>query len=366
MQFREFLSLLQSKTGHSPHKTSDGYSACCPAHDDQKPSLSLSEGQDGKILLHCFAGCTTEAICTSLNIQQSHLFDKPVNPVARKKTIYPYQDETGKELYRKVRIEPGFNGQAKSFYWERTDENGSIARNLKDCRKVLYRLPELLKGISKNEPIFLVEGEKDVDNLAKYCLIATTSSESLTWTDEFTETLKNANAVILYDMDKTGLQRKNLLYEKLHTKTKRLCVVDLPGLEYQESHGSDVSDWLAMGHTTSELLEIVAQTSDNPPSKINVVIRSVTLGEFLEMKIPEPEMLLSPLFTLSRSSNDLRQARRWKNTRCSRDRLCGCTRRTLLKMGSPTTSKSSLYRWGDARHCHADPPSPHRCFHTVR
>ncbi len=39
--------------------------ACCPAHDDRRPSLSISE-RDGKLLVHCFAGCSQEAVWDSL------------------------------------------------------------------------------------------------------------------------------------------------------------------------------------------------------------------------------------------------------------------------------------------------------------
>ena len=33
----------------------EGYSACCPAHEDQRPSLNISEGNDGRALIHCNA-----------------------------------------------------------------------------------------------------------------------------------------------------------------------------------------------------------------------------------------------------------------------------------------------------------------------
>ena len=47
-------------------KTSDGgYIACCPAHDDKNPSLSITE-KDGKILLHCHAGCVQSEVISSL------------------------------------------------------------------------------------------------------------------------------------------------------------------------------------------------------------------------------------------------------------------------------------------------------------
>lgn len=38
------------------------YQACCPAHDDKGPSLAIREMDDGRILLHCFAGCEVPSI----------------------------------------------------------------------------------------------------------------------------------------------------------------------------------------------------------------------------------------------------------------------------------------------------------------
>lgn len=38
----------------------------CPAHDDRKPSLHVSEGQNGKPLVKCHAGCTQEAVIAAL------------------------------------------------------------------------------------------------------------------------------------------------------------------------------------------------------------------------------------------------------------------------------------------------------------
>jgi hypothetical protein len=50
--------------------------ARCPAHADKSPSLSVRNG-DGKVLLHCFAGCKVEAICAAASIEVRDLFSKP-------------------------------------------------------------------------------------------------------------------------------------------------------------------------------------------------------------------------------------------------------------------------------------------------
>ncbi len=288
------MNLIRSKTGKTPRKSGGGYSVCCPAHDDENPSLSIKEGSNGKILLNCFAGCPVEAICSSLSLEISDLFESDFATQALTRTVYSYKDERNHELYRKIRIEPGYNGKSKSFFSEHTDENGIVIQNLHGCRKVLYRLPELLKGISEGAQIFIVEGEKDADKLARYGLIATSSPESTKWDEEFTDILKGADIIILYDMDNAGFKRKELLCQNLRNKVKRLRVVDLPGLEYQASHGADITDWLAMGHTTNELIEIVSKTPDYGSQNQKGKIKVVTFGEFLEMNLPEREMLLSP------------------------------------------------------------------------
>jgi DNA primase len=44
------------------------YMARCPAHDDRSPSLSLRETDDGRILIHCYAGCGAAAVMESLGV----------------------------------------------------------------------------------------------------------------------------------------------------------------------------------------------------------------------------------------------------------------------------------------------------------
>lgn len=50
----------------------------CPAHEDRTPSLALRETDDGRILLHCFAGCDTEAILDAAGVTFSDLFPEPL------------------------------------------------------------------------------------------------------------------------------------------------------------------------------------------------------------------------------------------------------------------------------------------------
>ena len=44
------------------------YLSRCPSHDDRSPSLAIKDGDDGRILLHCFAGCETEDVLSALGL----------------------------------------------------------------------------------------------------------------------------------------------------------------------------------------------------------------------------------------------------------------------------------------------------------
>lgn len=50
-------------------KVRTGWTACCPAHEDRSPSLSVGLGLDGKVLLHCFSGCSYEQITAALGLR---------------------------------------------------------------------------------------------------------------------------------------------------------------------------------------------------------------------------------------------------------------------------------------------------------
>ena len=57
--------------------SSNQYMARCPAHEDHNPSLSVAV-KDGRILLHCFAGCCAHEILANVDLSLSDLFDKPL------------------------------------------------------------------------------------------------------------------------------------------------------------------------------------------------------------------------------------------------------------------------------------------------
>lgn len=108
--------------------TRGGWSARCPAHADRSPSLSIGVS-DEKILLHCFAGCSTEAICSALRISIHELFCRP----RRARRPEPQCLRAAKhEIARlRARLTPGERErQITVVMADRENAEGAIARAL--------------------------------------------------------------------------------------------------------------------------------------------------------------------------------------------------------------------------------------------
>lgn len=67
------------------------WTACCPAHEDARPSLSVRLAPDGVVLLHCFAGCSADEVVTAVNMELGELFPEPSPGVHRRaKLVKPW------------------------------------------------------------------------------------------------------------------------------------------------------------------------------------------------------------------------------------------------------------------------------------
>lgn len=68
-------------------KAGAGWSARCPAHQDKTASLSVTSGTDGKLLVHCFAGCSVHNVVAAIGLTVNDLFAqrlKDTSPEARR------------------------------------------------------------------------------------------------------------------------------------------------------------------------------------------------------------------------------------------------------------------------------------------
>jgi len=65
---------LLSRLTKVKSRTHGNWIACCPAHDDKTPSMTIREVDDGRILVHCFGGCSAEEIMGAAGLEMSELF----------------------------------------------------------------------------------------------------------------------------------------------------------------------------------------------------------------------------------------------------------------------------------------------------
>lgn len=74
-------AVLERLDGVRP--TATGWAARCLAHEDRSPSLSIRQGEDGRILLHGFRGCTFREILGALGLTPQDLAPHGRLPAAR-------------------------------------------------------------------------------------------------------------------------------------------------------------------------------------------------------------------------------------------------------------------------------------------
>jgi hypothetical protein len=225
-----------------------GWQALCPAHADRNPSLSI-DVRNGKILIHCHAGCSQEAVLAAAGIEPPELFMDSDAAKPHMIAEYNYRSTQGELLYQVLRFEP------KGFCQRRPDGNGGWLRNLHGVRRVLYRLPELLAAKS----VLVVEGEKDVETALTLDFIATCNSGGAgKWRDEHSESLRGKMVTIIPDADEPGRKHARAVATSLYGKAESVKVLELP-------NAKDLSEWVAKGGTRDELLELIRSATEYQP-----------------------------------------------------------------------------------------------------
>lgn len=291
MELREFLSRLQGVQD----KGNGQYMARCPCHDDKRQSLSVRMGEN-KIILHCMAGCEYEDILHSMGVdwrdtmtpdalaaaqaRSKKKAGKPVSkptapkpqPPKEKKPadlsqlrvggeyvhkvmtdegkaelkreritkVYEYTDRAGKPLVRVFRTElksfPVIHRDGKDWFWG----DGGYTN-------ILYKLPEVERAVLQGVPVYLVEGEKDVETLCAVGYVATTNKGGAgKWSDELTKIFDGAVVYIVPDVDEPGRKHARNVARALDGVAKEVRIVNLLRQKDADLPGKgDVSDLVA-------------------------------------------------------------------------------------------------------------------------
>ena len=272
------ISLLGGEKG-KPKRGKNGmeHLCLCPVHGDRKASLSVVETND-RILMKCLShDCSTEAICDAIGIKVTELFREPMpenakparkSTAGRKKATpppppeepapaktygsyaeaygylgklvccYPYRDSNGRLMYEVARImqkdgEKTFrqhrpvkpDGSGKCTFPIRLDVPAAMRESL------IYRQREIEDAVAAGEAVYIVEGEKDADTMAKLGLHATTNSGGggkERWKDGHTAHFKGAAEVfILPDNDATGEGHAQEVYKAVAKVAKAVYIIRL-------------------------------------------------------------------------------------------------------------------------------------------
>jgi putative DNA primase/helicase len=197
----------------------------------------------------CNCGVTHSVLTTSPNVVPEAVAKKELQDE------YDYYDQVGTLVYQVQRYRYTATNE-KTFFVRRRDGQGTWQWGRGDVERVLYRLPELLAA-DLITPVYIPEGEADVDRLAGLGLVATCNDGgALKFTREHAKSLKGRRCIVLQDNDEPGSKHALQVAALLHPLAGAVKVVAFPDLD---EHG-DVSDWLNSGHSKGDLEALVERT----------------------------------------------------------------------------------------------------------
>jgi hypothetical protein len=247
------------------------WKALCPAHDDTEPSLSVSEGDDGRALLKCFAGCKNSEIVAQIGLDMSDLFERrnghrkkfALTPPETTATVQPCNLENysrakalpvellkklgltdrkyqGREAVRiPYRTEAGEEGPVRfRVELEKSEDGDDRFRWRTGSKATLYGLWRLEK-IRKARWVVLVEGESDTQTLWYHGFPALGIPGVETWKEAWIEHLEGIEKIyVVIEPDEGGATIK----DKLSTSgiRDRLHVLRLG--EYKDASELHVAD----------------------------------------------------------------------------------------------------------------------------
>ncbi len=236
----------------------DWRDALCPFHEDRSRSFTFNVKSGG---WKCQAGCGHGGLKEIADRSQipfprgTHPNNTPQTPKKTGEKVlecaYDYQAADGSLAYQVLRYR---KGASKTFRQRHPDGAGGWIWKMDGVTPLPYRLPEILAA-DTGIPVFVCEGEKDVDNLISMGLLATTNHGGAgKWKAEHAKHLAGRQVVIVPDNDAPGRKHAEQVAASLAGIALETRILELPDLPEK----GDVSDWLAQGRTKEALLGLAA------------------------------------------------------------------------------------------------------------
>ena len=291
-KFDEFVRCVEQVTGHSPQPSGHGWLMHCPAHDDRRRSLSVSEGDDGRVLVKCHAGCSALAVTKAVGKTLSALMPHRMPIGQRRRPAMrnpspasdpqPCPDGSLCTSNRRVYKTHAHawaavtrNRPQPDQFWEYYDRAGelvglvlrwNVAGGGKDIRPLarlsathggpgwiigamppprpLYGLRDLLAGPNALSRVYVVEGEKAADAGRRVGLLTVTSAGGASAAQQTDwSPLAGRDIVLLPDHDDPGRKYVQSVLSHLVrlTPLPTVRLVRLPALP----EGGDLDDFVA-------------------------------------------------------------------------------------------------------------------------
>lgn len=246
------------------------YYCICPHHKDKNPSLHITIGEK-KIIMDCKAGCDYREILADVGLKPEQLYydyyeknKKSTNWKAyvesrekrRVEATYNYVScNDGSYCFTKLRLEG-----KKILYGKLANERFTYGIGHDTPRKsykaIYGSLQAIQRAIKEGKPIFIPEGEKDVNTLTKQGYVSFTFGGVNDWLPDFAELVKGADVVILADNDEPGKQVANtILHDVLPVVKSAKIILPMPDIPK-----ADISDYFEAGHSKEEFEQMISNT----------------------------------------------------------------------------------------------------------
>jgi putative DNA primase/helicase len=233
--------------------------------DDRSLSVKLSKDDPEGFTTHSFSGDDWKACREHVRKKLGLPEPKQKNGGGKAWTLiseHIYRDEKGAPY---LRVRKCLDERGKKQYPQAHWNGKQWVKGKPKDGKLPYRLAEL-RAAPLTSIVYLTEGEKCADAVAKIGLVATTASEGCNakWAPELTPYFNDRRVVVLVDSDKGGREHGQKVARALDGIAASLKVIDLFP---DRDDGSDVADWLETDTVGVKLLKAVNDAPVWEPSE---------------------------------------------------------------------------------------------------
>lgn len=306
------MEMVADKLENVNWNSEGGFKALCPAHDDHNPSLSVSEGENGRPIFHCFAGCAYEDVVAVLHeidgrastrndttdnqtsdgfTPQAFVDGKFMVPNFKKlcgkkpAKVYKYLDSHGRIFGYVARF------KNKSFQpitpWQ--NQNGKTVWKAKGFfgKRPLYGLETL--GESDQQKVLIVEGEKTVDAARKlfpdYDVVTWQGGSNAVGKTNWSP-LAGSDVTIWPDADEPGTKAAK-------TIAKVLRQIDVDVVKQVDLPNSLPKSW-DVADAVPDGIDIKALLNDAQSKSVDLVDLLLSAKQLSKKKVKKREMIIGP------------------------------------------------------------------------